>query len=57
LPSTTHVYISKAKWIKEFILEDPAIPLLVIFPKDVLTGNKDTCSTRFIAALFIIARS
>jgi hypothetical protein len=26
-------------------------------PEDVPTGNKDTCSTLFIAALFIIARS
>jgi hypothetical protein len=26
-------------------------------PKDVSTGNKNTCSTMFIAALFIIARS
>jgi hypothetical protein len=39
------------------ILEDPAIPLLGIFPEDFPTGNKDTCSTMFIAALFIIARS
>jgi hypothetical protein len=39
------------------ILEDPAIPLLGIYPEDVLTGNKDTCSILFIAALFIIARS
>jgi hypothetical protein len=36
---------------------DPAIPLLGIFPEDVPTGNKDTCSTMFITALFIIARS
>jgi hypothetical protein len=39
------------------LLEDPAIPLLGIYPKNVPTGNKDTCSTMFIAALFIIARS
>jgi hypothetical protein len=37
--------------------EDPVIPLLSISPKDVPTGNKDTCSTMFIAALFIIART
>jgi hypothetical protein len=37
--------------------EDPAIPLLGIYPEDVPTGKKDTCSTMFIAALFIIARS
>ena len=37
--------------------EDPAIPLLGICPEDVPTGKKDTSSTMFIAALFIIARS
>ena len=36
--------------------KDPAIPLLGIYPKDAPTCNKDTCSTIFIAALFIIAR-
>jgi hypothetical protein len=39
------------------LLEDPTIPLLGIFPEDVPTGKKDTCSTMFIAALFIISRS
>jgi hypothetical protein len=39
------------------LLEDPTIPLLGIYPEDVPTGKKDTCSTKFIAALFIIARS
>jgi hypothetical protein len=37
--------------------EDPAIPLLSIYPEDVPTGNKDKCSTMFIAVLFIIART
>jgi hypothetical protein len=37
--------------------EDPTIPLLDIYPEYVPTGNKETCSTMFIAALFIIARS
>jgi hypothetical protein len=37
--------------------EDPAIPLLGIYPEDAPTCNKNTCSTMFIAALFIIARS
>jgi hypothetical protein len=36
---------------------DPAISFLCIYPKDVPTGNKDTCSIMFKAALFIIARS
>jgi hypothetical protein len=38
-------------------LGDPEIPLLDIYPEDAPNGNKDTCSTMFIAALFIIARS
>jgi hypothetical protein len=37
--------------------EDPEIPHLDIYPEDAPTCNKDTCSTMFIAALFIIARS
>ena len=36
--------------------EDPAIPLLGIYPEEVPTGKKDTCSSMFIAALFILAR-
>ena len=39
------------------LLEDPAIPLLGLCPEDVLTDKKDTYSTTFRAALFIIARS
>jgi hypothetical protein len=38
-------------------MEDPAIPFLGIYPKDAPTCNKDTCTTMFIAALFMIARS
>ena len=37
--------------------EDPALPLLGIFPEDFPACNKDTCFTMFISALFIIARS
>jgi hypothetical protein len=43
--------------LKIVLPADPAIPLLGIYPEDVPTGNKDTGSTMFIAALFIIARS
>ena len=39
------------------LLEDSSIPLMGLYPEDSLTCNKDTCSTMFIAALFIIARS
>jgi hypothetical protein len=37
--------------------EDPAIPLLGIYPEDVPNCNKDIFSTIFIAASFIISRS
>ena len=37
--------------------EDPAIPLLGIYPKDDPPYHKDTCSTMITAALFVIARS
>jgi hypothetical protein len=30
--------------------EDPAIPLLGIYPEEFPTGNKNTCSTKFIVA-------
>jgi hypothetical protein len=36
--------------------EVPPKPLLGIYPEDVQTCNKNTCSAMFIAALFIIAR-
>jgi hypothetical protein len=49
---------SEGSSILDIILpEDPAIPLLGIYPEEVPTDNKNTCSTMFIAALFIIARS
>jgi hypothetical protein len=38
------------------LLEDPAIAFLGIYPKNAPAYNQDTCSTMFIAALFIIAR-
>jgi hypothetical protein len=37
--------------------QDSTIPLLVIYPKDAPTSNKDTCSPTCITALFIIARN
>jgi hypothetical protein len=38
-------------------IEDPAIPIRGIYLENVPTCNKETCSTMFIAALFIRARS
>jgi hypothetical protein len=37
--------------------ENPLVPLLGIYTEDAPTCNKDTCSTVFTAALFIIARN
>lgn len=52
------------KSIRRFLLkleivlpQDPAIPLLGIYPKYVPPYHKDTCSTMFLTALFIIARN
>ena len=39
------------------IPEDPDIPLLGIYPKDVPTYNKVSCSTLFIADIFTIVWS
>jgi hypothetical protein len=42
----------------EMVLPDvPAILLLGIYPKVAPPNHKDTCSTMFITALFIIARN
>jgi hypothetical protein len=37
--------------------EDLAIPLLGIYLKDAPPYHEDTCSSMFIAAVFVIARS
>ena len=37
--------------------QDPAIPLLGIYPKETHSYNKDICSAKFIVALFVIARN
>jgi hypothetical protein len=49
----------KSVWwfLRKLDIEDPAIILLGIYPEDVPTDNKDTCSTMFIAAIFITPRS
>ena len=39
------------------LLEDPTIPFLGIYPKYAPSYYKDTGSTIFIAASFVIARS
>jgi hypothetical protein len=42
-------------WVPQKI--EHTIPLLGIYPEDIPTYKKNTCSTMFIAALFIIART
>ena len=37
--------------------QDPAISLLGIYPKDAQSCHKDMCSTMFLVALFVIART
>jgi hypothetical protein len=39
------------------LLEDLEIPLLGIYPEHAPTCNKDTYSTMFMEAIFIIAKS
>jgi hypothetical protein len=39
------------------LTEDPAIPLLGIYPKDAIPCHRGTCSTMFIVALFVVSRS
>jgi hypothetical protein len=43
--------------LKIDIPEDPAIPLLGIYPKDAPPCYRGMCSTIFIAALIVIARN
>ena len=38
-------------------LYDPAIPLLGIYPEEIKTCEKDTCTPMFTAALFTIAKT
>jgi len=46
---TTTLEISLAVPQKIGLPEEPATPLLGIYPKDAPTYNKDTCPTMFIA--------
>ena len=41
--------------IKECLPYDPAIPLLGLYPKEVI--NKMTCTKIFIAVLFVVAKN
>ena len=51
-----HMVFSSENWELMYLI-DLAIPLLGIYPKGAPSYHKDTCSTMFIAALFVIARN
>jgi hypothetical protein len=54
--TTLEISLVVGQKIEHSIPEDPAILLVGIYPEDVPTCNKNTCSTMFITALFIIDR-
>ena len=54
------LWISVWKFLRKLDImlpEDPAIPLMGIYSEYAPRFNKDTCSTMFIAAIFIITSS
>jgi hypothetical protein len=55
--TTLEISLEVPQIIEHNTTEDLAIPLLGVYPEEVPTGKKNTCSTMLIAALFIIARS
>jgi hypothetical protein len=55
--TTLEINLAVPQKIVQSTTGDLAITLLGIYPEDVPTGKKATCSTMFLAALFIIARS
>jgi hypothetical protein len=55
--TTLEIILGFFKKLEIDLPEEPAIPILVIYPKDGPPTHRGTCSTMFIAALFVIARS
>jgi hypothetical protein len=55
--ATLEVSLAVFRKLDIVLLEDPAIPLLGIYPENVPHGSKDKCSTMFIVSIFIIDRS
>jgi hypothetical protein len=55
--TTLDTYLEAPQKSELDLPEDPAIPLLKIYPKDAPPCHRGTCSTMFIEALFVIARS
>jgi hypothetical protein len=56
--TTPEISLAVSQKIGYIVLpDDTLIPLLGMYPEEVPSDIKDTCSTMFIAALFIIART
>ena len=55
--STLEINLEVPQKIGNRSTEDLAIPLLGIYPKDAPPCHRSTCSTMFIVAIFVVARS
>jgi hypothetical protein len=55
--TTLEISLAVPQKLDIVLSEYPEILLLGIYQEDTPAGNKNTCSTMFIVALFIIARS
>jgi hypothetical protein len=53
LAASHGISLAQSYQLEVDIPQDPDITLLTLYPKDVLPYHKDTCSTMFIADLFI----
>jgi hypothetical protein len=55
--ATLEINVAVLRKLDIELMDDPALPLLGIYPEHAPTCNKDTYSTMFMAAFFIVARS
>jgi hypothetical protein len=55
--TTLEINLAVSENIGNILPQDPALPLLGIYPLYVTLYHKDICSTVFIATLFIIPRN
>ena len=55
--TTLEISVADFQEIGINLSQDPAIPLLGIYPRDAQSYYKSICSTMFKAALFVIART
>jgi hypothetical protein len=55
--TTLEINLEVPQKIGNDLLENPGIPLLSTYPKDTPPCHRGMCSTMFLVALFMIARS